>query len=131
MQAEHAASKHYGNPAAPIHWEIEQTRDGIWIARENRRGLEVQATSWEEMQRICREAMADYDRRTQQPQPIGFYTSTLYGIPVNFAIYEIRPLLKEDPENVVQVRESNATWRVVARNTVTLYDNPQKEGDDA
>jgi hypothetical protein len=126
MQAEASVRKHYGKPAAHVHWEIEQTRDGFWIAREKQRSVEVQATSWEETQRLCREAMADYDRRTQQPQPIGFYTSTLYGIPVNFAIYEIRPS-QEDPENVVQVRESNATWRTVARNTVTLYDNPQKE----
>ena len=54
--AEAAALKRYGKPAAHVHWDITQTKDGFWIARENLRGLEVQATSWEEMQRLCREA---------------------------------------------------------------------------
>jgi len=53
--------------------------------------------------------------------PIGFYTTTIYGVPVNIAIAEIRPL-PPDPENVAQVREENGKWVTLARSMVTLYD---------
>ena len=70
-----------------------------------------------------RESIADTVKQeaTVLATPIGFYTTILYGVPVNIAIYEIRPL-PADPENVAQVREENGKWVTLARSTVTLYD---------
>lgn len=87
-------------------WDGGSTPEELALMRDSRRGSIADT--------IKQEAIA-------RATPIGFYTTILYGVSVNIAIAEIRPLLP-DQDNVVQVREENGKWVTLARSMVTLYD---------